>query len=457
MKTIKINKIVIPDKVKYILNILKENGYEGYVVGGAVRDTLLNRTVSDYDVTTNALPLEIKDIFKKHPVIETGIKHGTVTVVIDHEPFEITTYRVEGEYLDNRHPSKVFFTTSLKEDLSRRDFTINALALDINGNVIDYFNGVEDLNKKIVRCVGNPKKRFEEDGLRILRAIRFSAKLDFDIEEETSKAIINSMNLIKNISVERIQKEFNGILISKYTNRLESVLRKYFDLFVLFIPELNDLMINQNNMYHKNNLLFNHTLEVVKNADPDLILRLSALFHDIGKKVCYSEEVLDNGTIKGHFYGHPLESARIAKDIMKRLKYSNNEIDEVTWLIEYHDFEIAETKKSVKRILNKCISFELFDKLLKLKDSDRKDHTNVDYNYIGYVDRIIKIKNEIIAEDSAFSLKHLAIDGNDIISIGLSGKQVGEVLNYVLESVIEEKVENNKESLIKFISNKYIN
>ena len=446
---------VLPNKVKFILNELNNNGYEGFVVGGAVRDILLGNTVNDYDVTTNALPDQIKEVFKSYPVIETGIKHGTVTVIIDHEPFEVTTYRVEGEYLDNRHPSNVSFTTSLKEDLSRRDFTINAMAIDIDGNIIDYYDGLTDLNNKVVRCVGTPSNRFEEDGLRILRALRFSAKLDFDIEDKTKEAIFKCMNLIENISAERIQKELNGLLISKYTDRIEKILREYFKLFVFIIPELNNLMINQNNKYHKNNLLFDHTIEVLKGVEDDLILRLSALFHDIGKKDTYSEEILEDGTIQGHFYGHPDVSSTITKQIMRRLRYSNDEVDEVSWLVKYHDFDIALTKKSVKRILNKCYSLELFDKLLKLKKSDRDDHINLDTNYSEYVNKVKVILDEIVSENLAFSLKQLAINGIDVMSLGYKGKSIGEVLNFVLNAVIDDKVDNNKDELIKYIKENY--
>lgn len=449
------SKYILPEKVKFILEKLKENNYEGYVVGGAVRDTLLGNIVNDYDITTNALPEETSKIFKNYPVIETGIKHGTVTVIIDHEPFEITTYRVESEYLDNRHPSKVSFTSSLKDDLSRRDFTINALAMDYNGNIIDYYDGISDLDKKKVKCVGNPINRFEEDGLRILRALRFSAKLDFDIDEETKEAIHSQKYLIKNISVERIQKELNGLLGSKHINRIELIFREFFDLFVLIIPELNNLMINQNNKYHKNNLLFDHTLEVVKGVEDDYLLRLSALFHDIGKKDTYSEELLEDGSIAGHFYGHPIVSKDITRKIMRRLRYSNDEVDEVSWLVEYHDYEIGLTKKSVRRLLTKCYSIELFDKLLKLKNADRNDHINLDPNYIEYVNKIKEIKDLIIEEDSAFTLKQLAINGLDVISLGFGGKDIGKILNEVLDVVIEEKVENNKESLIEYIKTNY--
>ena len=445
----------IPEKVKNILSKLMNSGYEAYVVGGAVRDLLLNNKVNDYDITTNALPEQVKEVFYDVPVIETGLKHGTVTVIINHEPFEITTYRIEGDYLDNRRPSSVEFSNSLEEDLSRRDLTINALALDINGNIIDYFNGVSDLNNRIIKCVGDPTKRFNEDGLRILRALRFSSKLDFEIEEKTSNAILENINLINNISKERIQKELNGLLISKYTNRLESIILKYFDLFKEIIPELEYLNINQNNKYHKHNLLLSHTLTVLKNVDADLELRLAALFHDIGKANCYSEEVLENGLIQGHFYGHPKESAYITKKIMKELRYSNEEIANVEWLIEYHDFEIGETKRSVKRILNKCHSVELFEKLLKLKDADRKDHINLDIKYHDYVKTISAIKDEIIEEEAAFSLKQLKINGKDVMTLGLRGKEIGDALSYALEGVIEEKVKNEKDQLLIYIKNRF--
>ena len=445
-----IKTINLPSKVKLILKRLIDNNFEAYAVGGCVRDSILNRPVADYDITTSALPENVISIFKDYEVIETGLQHGTVTVMIDHEGFEITTFRIDGDYTDNRRPDSVTYTTSLRADLRRRDFTINALACDIDGNIIDMFNGIDDINNKIVRCVGSADARFNEDGLRILRALRFAAKLDFDIEFKTAEAIRNNKDLIRNIAQERIQKEFNGIISCYNVASACKLIDSFLDIFGVFIPEILPMRMNQNNKYHKHNDLLDHTLAVVTGTKPDLILRLAAFFHDFGKPDTYSEEILETG-IQGHFYGHPKISAQKTFEIMKRMKYSNDEIEKVVWLVENHDNMIAATKRSVKKVLNKAKSPEMFDILIELKASDRADHVNLSEKYPEYLDQVMQIKEEILATNSAFSLKQLAVNGHDIMALGFKGPDVGKILNMLLENVIDEVLINDKETLINHV------
>lgn len=445
-----IRTINLPSKVKTILNYLITAGFEAYVVGGAVRDSLLGNAVSDYDIATNALPEQVIDIFKDFEVIETGLQHGTVTVMFEGEGFEITTFRIDGDYVDNRHPESVTFTRNLIDDLARRDFTVNALACDIGGNVIDAFDGLLDMNDGLIRCVRNPDDRFQEDGLRILRALRFAAKLGFNIEDRTSDAIFRNKKLINNISVERVQKEFNGLInCSDIAHGIE-IIDKYFDVICEFIPEFRSIRMNQNNKYHKHNDLVQHTLAVVAGTEQNLILRLAAFFHDFGKPDTYTVEILENG-IQGHFYGHPKVSAEKTFEIMKRMKYSNDEIEAVVWLVENHDNMIAATKRSVKKVLNKTKSLELFDILIELKASDRADHVNLSERYPEYLDQVMQIKEEILATNSAFSLKQLAVNGHDIMALGFKGPDVGKILNMLLENVIDEVLINDKETLINHV------
>lgn len=447
-----LNRIKLPTNVLYILVKLERAGYEAYAVGGCVRDALLGLPINDYDITTNATPQEVVRVFEGLRIIETGLQHGTVTVMVGDTGFEVTTFRVDGEYLDHRHPESVQFTSQLKEDLSRRDFTINAMAADKYGNVIDYFNGKSDLSNKLIRCVGNPDKRFNEDGLRMLRALRFASRLGFDIEKETAEAIHFNRDLLNNISAERIQKEFNGIINCKNSKSIPNIIKDYFDVFTLFIPHLSEQRMNQNNKYHIHNLLLDHTLAVTAGVRNNLVLRLAAFFHDFGKPACYSEEVdVINQTIQGHFYGHPDVSAEIAKEIMTALKYSCAEIDAVVWLVQQHDNTIASTTRSVKRLMNKAPSDELFNLLLELKASDRADHINLNEKYPENLDEVRKIKQSILESQSAFSLSQLDIDGDDIMSLGFKGPDVGRILNRLLDAVIDEDIVNKKDNLINLV------
>jgi len=436
---IDINKI--PEKVRYILQKLNENNYEAYAVGGCVRDILLNRIPHDWDIATSALPLEIINLFDN--VVETGIKHGTVTVVLDNENFEVTTFRIDGVYSDGRSPESVEFTNNFKDDCSRRDITINSIGIDQFGNIYDCFDGINDLENKAIKCVGNPFDRFNEDYLRILRCIRFSSQLGFDIEKETKSAILKFDNQkILELSKERIRDEINKILLSIKPS-IGINLLKEFGLLEIIIPELyNCVSFNQNNPHHDKDV-YNHILSVVDNCEPKLELRLAALFHDLGKPICYSE---DENEI-GHFYGHHKESSRLSRDIMTRYKYSNDEIENVGELVYWHmSRNIPLKSRTVKKFIN-SVTVDRLQNLFKLQIADEIGGKSP-YDF----EDIYKIKFEcerILDEKQPLSIKDLDINGYDLIAIGYDGKEIGEVLKYLLENVLDEVGINKKEKLLQ--------
>lgn len=440
-------KILIPQAPKRALNILNENGYEAYVVGGCVRDSLLGDSPKDWDITTNALPEETEKCFIGYKIIETGLKHGTITVMIDKEPLEITTYRIDGEYLDNRRPESVEFTSDIKEDLSRRDFTVNAMAYGLNDNFIDYFQGQEDLNRKIIRCVGDADKRFNEDALRILRALRFASVLDFTIDEETSKSIFRNKMLLKNIASERIIVEFNKLLCGK---NAEFILNKYRDVIAVFIPEIKPMFdFDQKNPHHIYDV-WKHTVKSVVSVPPNAVQRLAMLFHDIAKPACY--HVDDNGV--GHFYGHPIKSSQMTKDILKRLKYDNQTINTVKELVFFHDYRAVATNKSVKKLLNKSGEY-IFSLLSDIQRADALAQNPIELQEkLNRIDAVEVTAKKIISSGLCFQIKDLALNGKDLINLGVpQGKRVGEVLEMLLKKVIEEKCENTKEDLTKQVKN----
>ncbi|MDF2566694.1 MAG: poly(A) polymerase [Oscillospiraceae bacterium] len=429
-------------QVKTALKMLHENGFEAYIVGGCVRDMILQLSPKDVDITTNALPNQVSQIFKSHRVIETGLKHGTVTVMIDNIPLEITTYRTDGEYLDNRHPESVQFTSSLKEDLARRDFTINAIAYDENSGFIDFFGGIEDIKNKKIRCVGNADKRFEEDALRILRGIRFASVLGFEIETETSCAMFRNKNRLNNISKERVTVEYLKLICGK---NQKQVMTDYIEILGEVVPDLLPMKgFNQNNPYHIYDVL-EHSLVAVEDTPPfPPYLRLAALLHDVGKPLCYTQD--EKGT--GHFYGHSKLSEQTAEKILTYLKLDRFTIDRVCTLIKYHDTPIKSDKKIIKKWLNR-LTEPVFREILLIKKADTFAHNPVFHERLDELNEISKILDEIIVEQECFSLKDLAINGNDLIEIGLSGKQIGEMLEHLLHAVMEEKTKNEYGSLIE--------
>ncbi|MBD7909968.1 MULTISPECIES: CCA tRNA nucleotidyltransferase [Clostridium] len=433
-------KINIPEDVNLILKTLQNNGYEAYIVGGCVRDSILNRSVNDWDITTSARPEEIIKLFEK--IIPTGLQHGTVTVMINDEGYEVTTFRKDGEYEDSRHPSKVEYVTSILLDLSRRDFTINSMAYNDAVGLVDPFEGIKDLKNKLIRCVGRAKDRFSEDALRMLRALRFSAQLDFDIDFEITEASKELHESLNKISVERIREEFNKILISN-SEKLE--IGYVFKLTECWVSELNGLEeFSQDNPNHVYSL-FDHTLKSTKLVENTLHLKLTMLLHDLGK---VNTKTIDDAGI-AHYYGHPNESAKIAEKILKRLKYDNDTIEKVLTLVKYHDSELR-SRKSVKKMLNR-IGEELLRDLIKVKWADI-----LSQNLVYAKDRLTNLVNveqklnEILEAKECFCIKDLAINGSDLINLGVKpGKEIGVLLNILLDKVIEDNSLNNKEFLIE--------
>ncbi|MGL4731655.1 MAG: CCA tRNA nucleotidyltransferase [Clostridium sp.] len=436
----------VPEDVKFIIDNLYKNGYEGFLVGGCVRDSILNKTPNDYDITTSAKPEITKKIFENLncKVIETGIKHGTVTVVLNKKSYEITTYRIEGEYLDNRRPSEVFFTDKLEEDLKRRDFTINAMAYNEYVGLLDFFGGKEDLKNKIIKAIGNAKDRFNEDGLRMLRAVRFSTQLEFSIDINTLKAIKNKNNLIKNISMERINEEFKKILLS---NVPSTGIRQLVDLGLInyIIPEIVDMVgFEQKNKYHDKDV-FNHTMKVLDGVSCNLQLRLAALFHDIAKPRTFSLD--EKG---GHFYFHEVEGMKLCENILKRLKFDNKTIEVVKLLVKNHMRVLkGNNKYKIRKYIGE-VGYETLDLIFDLMIADRLASHKEYRNY----DDVLKMKKscmEVLEEKEPLTTKELNFTGKDIIEMGISkGKEVGEVLNYLLDLVLQNPKINTKETLRRY-------
>ena len=441
----------IPKDVKVILNKLNECGYEAYVVGGCVRDSLIGKQPKDWDICTNAKPEQTMEVFKGFHIIPTGLQHGTITVMLNGEGYEITTYRVDGDYSDGRHPDSVSFTSSLSEDLARRDFTFNAMAYSEDEGIVDLYGGVEDLKKKRLKCVGNPTERFNEDALRIMRAIRFSSVLGCKIEENTHNSMVELYTNLDKIAKERINVEFSKMLCGKTPMFM---LNEYQFIFSYIIPEIKPMIgFKQNNPYHWLDV-WNHSLHVLFEVkEKDLALRLAALFHDIGKPSCYVEG--EDGV--GHFYGHADKSVEITEKIMKDLKYSNDMIDEVLTLIKYHDMQISLSNKFIRRMLNKMPK-ETFEKLLVLKKADILGQAKVDREKrLGEVDKLGQMLAEFKMEEECFSLKQLKINGNDLIKMGIKpGKEMGQILNKLFEMVIEEEIENDSQVLKNFVERVYL-
>lgn len=437
----------LPKDVRKILNELNKNGYESYVVGGCVRDTLLGKVPKDWDICTNAEPKEVLRVFNNYRVIETGLQHGTVTVVVNGEGYEITTYRIDGDYSDGRHPNSVSFTRNLGDDLLRRDLTINALAYNEIEGIVDLYDGIEDLKKGNIKCVGNAKDRFTEDALRILRTLRFASVLGFKIDVETEKAVIEMYPTLDKISKERINVELCKILQGKGA---VSILRKYKDVFFFIIPELRELYgFNQNNPYHIYDV-WEHTLHVIENTDRgNLKLRLSALFHDIGKPLVYTEE---NGI--GHFFKHSVESSKICEKTLKDLRFSNDIIFDVCTVVENHDMILTLSKKSLRKVLQK-ISKEQLELLIALKKADiLGQNPQKKFERLFLINQFSKFLDEFDIESECITLKDLKINGADLIKMGIKpGPQMGQILNYCLTLVVNEELENNNEVLIEFVKN----
>lgn len=440
--------IEVPAPVNYIIQELEKCGHEAYMVGGCVRDSVLGRKPHDYDICTSAAPDEILKAFPNEEIIPTGLQHGTITILINKEPFEVTTYRIDGDYSDNRRPDNVTFTKNLVEDLRRRDFTINAMAYNPKTGLIDPFNGMEDIKYKKIRCVGSAEDRFNEDALRILRAIRFEAQLGFAGFPETMFEIDRQYERLKNISVERINSEFCKIVAS---NQFCVELVLYPDVFSLFIPELKDMIgFQQDNPYHAYDV-FDHTVHAIEKCESDdLIVRLAVFFHDFWKPHSYQDG--EDGI--RHFKGHGKVSSDITDTIMKRLRFDNETRNNVVELVYYHDATFEVGKKYVKRWLNK-IGEKQFRRLLEVRKADIKGQKpDYEESRIEKINNIENILEEILSEKSCFSLKDLAVNGNDVKEVMKlkEGKDIGYWLNEILKRVIDGELENNKDDLVYWMT-----
>lgn len=431
----------IPSYTARVLDALNSAGFQAYIVGGCVRDSIMGITPHDYDVTTSALPEDTKRIFSDYRVIETGIKHGTLTVLSEGEPVEITTFRVDGEYLDGRHPKDVSFTTSLRADLSRRDFTVNAIAYSPNAGYADYFGGREDIARGIIRCVGEPAKRFGEDALRILRALRFAAVLGFEIEDKTARAAVDCAGLLEKVSRERIFVELKKLLCGQYAKQ---VLLEYPEIFAQIIPEISPLIgYDQNSRYH-DSTLWEHTARAVGGAERDEGLRLAMLLHDIAKPFTESKD--EKG--ESHYYAHAEKSALMAEDILRSLKCDNATRERVVEIIRYHDMQISTAEKYLRRALSRH-SYERLCDIIKAHIADdigkRSEYSKRIAEYNAALEKV----RELMAKAPCLTLRELAITGRDLAGIIPPSPAMGRLLNALLAEVIEGNTENDKQALLK--------
>lgn len=441
-------KIQLPEKVNTIIQTLQEHGYEAYAVGGCVRDSLLGREPGDWDITTSASPDETKKLFAR--TVDTGIEHGTVTVLLGKEGFEVTTYRIDGKYEDSRHPTEVIFTRNLREDLLRRDFTINAMAYNDTEGIVDIFGGMDDLKRKIIRCVGNARERFGEDALRIMRGVRFAAQLGFSLEKETKEAMTELAPTLEKISAERIQTELVKLLVSDSPELIREAY--HLGITAVILPEFDEMMrTGQETKYHRYDV-GEHTVQAVCNVPPDKVLRLTMLLHDVAKPEMKTVDA--DGT--AHFKGHDIRGEQKAKEILRRLKFDNDTIHKVTKLVRWHDYRMPAEKKNVRKAMSK-ISAELFPMYLLVKRADILAHSMYRREEeLENLSGLQKCYEEIVADHECVSLKQLAVTGTDLIGIGMKpGKQIGEVLNELLRIVLEYPEFNNKEHLLRFVENRF--
>lgn len=434
-------QIQLPDKVSYVIKELENAGYEAYAVGGCVRDSILGREPDDWDITTSARPEQVKQVFFR--TIDTGIQHGTVTVMIDRQGFEVTTYRIDGEYEDSRHPKEVIFTSNLVEDLKRRDFTINAMAYNDRAGLIDAFDGMSDIERKCIRCVGKAEERFDEDALRIMRAVRFSAQLGYEIADETKLAIRKIAPNLKNISAERIQTELIKLIKSPHPDYLRIAYET--GITAVMLPEFDKAMQTEQHNPHHQYTVGEHILHCMLGTPPDKNLRLAALLHDLGKTETRTTD--ENGI--DHFYNHAKVSREMAHDILRRLRMDNDTITRVSRLVEYHDYNIPLTRQAVRKAIHK-IGEEYMEDLLALKEADmlaQSLHQREEKR--KKLATLKQLYHEIMDAKECVSLKTLAVNGRNLIEIGIKpGRQLGSILNVMLQDVLENPAHNTADYLM---------
>lgn len=440
-------KLNIPEPVEIILRTIESHGYEAYAVGGCVRDAILGRIPHDWDITTSAKPEQVKAMFRR--TIDTGLQHGTVTVMIDKEGFEVTTYRVDGEYEDGRHPKEVTFTASLEEDLQRRDFTINAMAYHPVRGIMDPFAGQQDLEKKMIRCVGNPIERFTEDALRILRAIRFSAQLGFTIEDKTREALKVLAPNLKHVSAERIQAELVKLLVSPHPDYIRIAYEA--QITPQFLPELDAMMHTPQNNPHHWGSVGEHTLESLGKVPPDKVLRLTMLLHDCGKPLTRTTD--EKGC--DHFIGHPDAGEALAGTILRRLKFDNDTISKVKSLVRWHDYRPLPTQRAVRKAMNR-IGRDMFPLCLKVQRADILSQSSYEREEkLESLRKVEALYKQIEEQNQCVSIRELAITGRDLIAMGIApGPRIGMILETLLEMVLETPELNQKEVLMKMVEEK---
>lgn len=433
--------IIVPEYALAVVERLESRGYEAYVVGGCVRDSLLGRQPNDWDVCTNALPEDVLRVFRRFHVIKTGLQHGTVTVMSDKQPVEVTTFRIDGNYSDNRHPDAVSFVSRVEEDLARRDFTINAMAYSPTRGLVDAFGGQEDLAAGLIRCVGEPDARFNEDGLRIMRALRFAARFGFAIERETAASVRRNRHLLENVSAERIFKELKGILIGA---DVLDMLLAFPEVFSCIIPELApSIGFDQHTPYHCYDV-WTHSAYAVAAAPADEILRLTMLLHDVGKPSCFS--MGDDG--RGHFYGHPAAGEKLTKTILQRLKSDNATLSTVCTLVRVHDMTMPTTVPGMRRLVGK-LGVENVRRLLDVQRADHAAHSDFDHaSGVALIRGAAELLEDVLEMEPAFTVKDLAINGNTLMQLGMRpGPAMRQVLETLLTAVQEGELENTAETL----------
>lgn len=436
-------KIKIPYQAEKVIDILEASGFEAYCVGGCVRDSLMGKEPSDWDICTSCEPENLKDIFSCYKIIETGLKHGTITVVIDSMQIEITTFRKDLSYCDHRHPESVEFVSSLKEDLSRRDFTVNSLAYNNKSGLIDYFGGLNDIENKIIRCVGEPYTRFEEDALRILRALRFASTLKFEIDAKTKSAIYKKAELLSFVSKERIRDELLKLLTGE---NVLSVLIEYKEIIFSIIPELKKCDLTPQNTPHHCYNVYEHTAHSVSNIEPLPYLRMTMLLHDIGKPNTLKT---DKQGIS-HFKTHPYVGRQLAEKILHCLRFSNKDINYICDLIEQHDNRFPANENSVKKFISKY-GKDFFKDYIKIRKADTLAQSKyMREDKLRTISEVKNIGDKVIKSNVPLNLKDLEINGNDLIEIGFAGDAIGKILNEILTLVLENKLENTKSELMNF-------
>ena len=433
----------LPKEATIAVDLLQNGGFEAFAVGGYVRDRLLGKECHDIDLTTSATPNEMRRVFSSYQVIDTGIRHGTVTVLIEGTPIEITTFRTEGVYSDSRHPDEIKFTRRLEEDLSRRDFTVNAMAYSQETGLVDLYDGQEDLRNRVLRCVGKAQERFDEDALRVLRLLRFASVLGFSVEKETKQAAFACKERLSLLSKERIAFEIKGILCGEH---VRDVLCEYWDILSVVFPFLVKMhSFDQHNFHHCYDLL-THTAVVVSAAPKTPALRLAAFFHDSGKPDCFS---IDENDV-GHFYGHAAKSAERARASLEDLRFDRKTIENVVLLVKLHDTPIEEDARAIKRKLNQYGSQVLFD-LIALQRADTLGLAPAFHDRLEHFDALERLTNEVLETKAVFTLRDLAVNGNDLKKLGFRGKRIGTGLQTLMNAVIDERVANEKAALLRFL------